>query len=120
MCAALASYKRGKDLDKDPEFLKRKADPEAFAYMYGSSATTLDKVITKEAKASVFIFLGSLLVIVAFAFLQMIHTADGTTLAKAVNLPKMNICIQIIMLMAAASNIMFCKASPKGLANGKM
>ena len=112
MCAALASYRRGKDLDKDPEFLKRKADPEQFAYMYGNTATTLDKVITKEAKASVFIFLGSLLVIVAFAFCQMIHVGDKT-LAQAINLPKMNICIQIIMLMAAACNIMFCKASPK-------
>ncbi|WP_290742365.1 anaerobic C4-dicarboxylate transporter [Fibrobacter sp. UBA4309] len=113
MCAAIASYKRGKDLDKDPEFLKRKSDPEMYAYMYGSSATTLDKVITPQAKASVFIFLGSLLIIVCFAFFQMIHTSSGETLAKAVNLPKMNICIQIIMLMAAAANIMFCKASPK-------
>jgi anaerobic C4-dicarboxylate transporter DcuB len=113
MCAAAASYKRGKDLDKDPEFLKRKADPEMYQYMYGSSATTLDKVITKEAKASVFVFLSALLVIVAFAFCQMIHVADGSTLAKAINLPKMNICIQIIMLAAAAANIIFCKAQPK-------
>ena len=112
MCAALASYKRGKDLDKDPAFLKRKADPETYAYMYGNSATTLDKVITKHAKASVFVFLGSLLVIVAFAFCQMIQV-DGQSVADAINLPKMNICIQIIMLMAAAANIMFCKASPK-------
>jgi anaerobic C4-dicarboxylate transporter DcuB len=113
MCAALASYRRGKDLDKDPEFLRRKSDPEQYAYMYGNTATTLDKVITPAAKASVFIFLGSLLIIVAFAFLQMFHTADGKTVAAAINLPKMNICIQIIMLMAAAANIMFCKASPK-------
>ena len=112
MCASLASYRRGKDLDKDPEFLKRKADPEQYQYMYGSSATTLDKVISKEAKASVFIFLGALLVIVGFAFCQMIHVGDKTV-AAAINLPKMNICIQIIMLMAAAANIMFCKASPK-------
>ena len=112
MCAALASYRRGKDLDKDPEFLKRKADPEQYAYMYGSSATTLDKVITKEAKASVFIFLASLLIIVGFAFCQMIKVGDQTLAAK-INLPKMNICIQIIMLMAAACNIMFCKAAPK-------
>ncbi len=112
MCAALASYKRGKDLDKDPEFLKRKADPETFQYMYGNSATTLDKVITREAKASVYVFLAALLVIVGFAFCQMIHVGDQT-LAKAINLPKMNICIQIIMLTAAAANIMFCKASPK-------
>ena len=117
MCAALASYRRGKDLDKDPEFLKRKADPEQYAYMYGNTATTLDKVITKEAKASVFIFLGSLLVIVAFAFCQMIHVGEQT-LAQAINLPKMNICIQIIMLMAAACNIMFCKAAPKKAVGG--
>lgn len=112
MCAAAASFRRGKDLDKDPEFLKRKADPELFQYMYGNTATTLDKVISKEAKASVFIFLGSLLVIVGFAFCQMIKV-DGESLAKAINLPKMNICIQIIMLMAAACNIIFCKAQPK-------
>ena len=117
MCAALASYRRGKDLDKDPEFLKRKADPEQYAYMYGNTATTLDKVITKEAKASVFIFLGSLLVIVAFAFCQMIHVGEQT-LAQAINLPKMKICIQIIMLMAAACNIMFCKAAPKKAVGG--
>ena len=43
MCASLASYKRGKDLDKDPEFQKRKADPKIHKYMYGNSATTLDK-----------------------------------------------------------------------------
>ena len=117
MCAALASYKRGKDLDKDPEFLKRKADPETYKYMYGSSATTLDKVITKPAKASVYVFLGALLVIVGFAFCQMIHVGDKT-LAQVINLPKMNICIQIIMLTAAAANIMFCKASPKKAVGG--
>ena len=117
MCAALASYKRGKDLDNDPEFQARKADPEMFKFMYGNTATTLDKVITREAKASVFIFLGALLVIVGFAFCQMIHVGDQT-LAKAINLPKMNICIQIIMLVAAACNIMFCKASPKKAVGG--
>ena len=113
MCAAAASYKRGKDLDKDPDFLQRKADPETYQYMYGNSATTLDKAITPEAKASVFIFLGALLIIVLFAFCQMIHVSDGRALAEALNLPKMNIIIQIIMLTAAACNIMFCNAKPK-------
>ena len=118
MCAAAASFRRGKDLDKDPAFLARKADPETYQYMYGSSATTLDKVITKEAKASVFIFLGALLVIVLFAFCQMLHVQDGRTVAEAINLPKMNIIIQIIMLTAAAANIIFCKAPPKKAVGG--
>ena len=112
MCASAASYRRGKDLDKDPEFQKRLADPETYKYMYGSSATTLDKTISKEAKASVFVFLGALFVIVCFAFMQMIKVGD-VSLAKYLNIPKMNIVIQIIMLTAAACNIMFCKASPK-------
>ncbi len=118
ICAAAASYRRGKDLDNDPEFLKRKADPELNRFMYGSSATTLDKVITPSAKASVYIFLFAILVIVGFAFCQMIHVPSGETLAKAINLPKMNINIQIIMLMAAACNIMFCKAAPKAAVGG--
>ena len=118
MCAAAASYKRGKDLDKDPLFQQRKADPETYQYMYGSHATTLDKTITPEARASVFIFLGALLVIVLFAFCQMIHVQDGRSLAEALSLPKMNIIIQIIMLTAAACNIMFCKAKPKKAVGG--
>ncbi len=112
MCAAAASYRRGKDLDKDPDFQKRIADPDQRAFVYGSNATTLDKVITKEAKASVFIFLGALLVIVLFAFCQMIKV-DGKTLATVMGIPKMNLIIQIIMLTAAACNIIFCKAQPK-------
>ena len=118
LCASAASYKRGKELDEDPEFIRRKSDPEMYQYMYGSSATTLDKVISREAKASVYIFLGSLLVIVGFAFCQMIKMPDGESLAQAINLPKMNICIQIIMLTAAAANIIFCKAQPKKAVGG--
>ena len=113
MCAAAASYNRGKDLDKDPAFQARLKDPETYKYMYGNSATTLDKTITREAKASVYVFLFALLVIVCFAFMQMIKVDGGVSLAKHLNLPKMNIVIQIIMLMAAACNIMFCKAQPK-------
>ena len=119
MCAAAASYKRGKDLDDDPEFQARKADPKMYKYMYVNKTTTLDKVITREAKLSVFIFLGALLVIVGFAFCQMIHVGDQT-LAKAINLPKMNICIQIIMLVAAALNIMLCKVDLKNCVSGSV
>ena len=119
MCAALASYKRGKDLDDDPEFQARKADPKIYKYMYVNKTTTLDKVITKEAKLSVFVFLGALLVIVGFAFCQMIHVGDQT-LAQAINLPKMNICIQIIMLVAAALNIMLCKVDLKNCVSGSV
>jgi len=70
MAAATASYRRGLDLDKDPGFQKRIADPAQREYIYGSSATTLDKEIPQSAKRAVYIFLGALAVIVFFAIVQ--------------------------------------------------
>ena len=104
MAAAAASYKRGKDLDKDPIFQAKLQDPEQRAYIYGNSATILDKEISKEAKGSVYIFLGALLSVVMFA----IFLPKMTYLHV-----KMNQVIQIIMITAAALMIIFCKASPK-------
>ena len=111
--AALASYRRGKDLDKDPEFQKRISDPAVRDYVYGSEATTLDKVIDKKAKLAVYIFLAAILVIVGLAFCQMLLSKES--LAK---LPKMNIAIQIIMLTATALMIILSKVDLKKAAAG--
>ena len=107
MLAATASYKRGLDLDKDPVFQARLRIPEQREYIYGSSATTLDKVIPVEAKRAVYIFLAALCVIVLFAAVpSLLPSWDGKSL-------KMSIVIQIVMITAAALMIIFCKASPK-------
>ena len=107
LAAAACSYKRGKDLDKDPEFQARLKDPDMYKYMYGENATLLDKVVTKEAKFSVLIFLFAILSIVVLA-------AAGY---KAV---KMNLVIQIIMLTAAGLMIILCKAKPAVATSGKV
>ena len=107
MAAAAASYRRGKDLDKDPEFQAKLQDPEQYNYIYGNTATTLNKKISKNAKHAVYIFLAALLVIVIFAiFPSLLPSWDGKAL-------KMNIVIQIVMISAAALMIIFCKAQPK-------
>jgi len=107
MVAAAASYHRGKDLDKDPVFQEKLKDPEQKAYIYGNSATTLDKQIPQSAKNAVFIFLAALAVIVLFAAVpSLLPSWDGKPL-------KMNIVIQIVMITAAALMIIFCKALPK-------
>ena len=112
MVAAMASYRRGKDLDKDPEFLKKISDPEQRNYIYGNSATMLDKKITPEAKRAVYIFLLALAVIVMFAALpSLLPSWEGKPL-------KMNIVIQIVMISAAALMIIFCKAKPKKAVSG--
>ena len=107
MAAAAASYKRGLDLDKDPEFQAKLKDPEQYNYIYGDTATTLDKTIPQSAKNAVFIFLGALAVIVMFAvFPQLLPVFESGRL-------KMNLVIQIVMITAAAFMILFCKADPK-------
>ena len=92
MAAAAASYHRGLDLDKDPEFQKKIADPAQRSYIYGSNATTLDKEIPQSAKNAVFIFLAALAIIVLFAAfpdilpeykqVQAIKGAENLTLAS--------------------------------------
>ena len=107
MAAAAASYHRGLDLDKDPDFQKKISDPVQREYIYGSGATTLDKEIPQSAKNAVFVFLGALAVIVFFAIFQSALPAwDGKPL-------KMNLVIQIVMIAAAALMILFYKAQPK-------
>ena len=107
MAAAAASYHRGLDLDKDPEFQKKIADPVQREYIYGSGATTLDKEIPQSARNAVFVFLGALCIIVFFAIFQSALPAwDGKPL-------KMNLVIQIVMIAAAALMILFCRAQPK-------
>ena len=71
MAAAAASYRRGKDLDKDPKFQERLKDPAQYQYIYGSTATTLDKKIGQESKNAVYIFLAALGIIVLFSIVQM-------------------------------------------------
>ena len=92
MAAAAASYHRGLDLDKDPEFQKKIADPVQRNFIYGSNATTLDKEIPQSAKNAVFIFLAALVIIVIFAAfpdilpeykqVQAIKGADDLTLVS--------------------------------------
>lgn len=111
MAAALCSYKRGKDLDKDPVFQERKANPKMYKYMYGETASVLDKEVTKSAKLSVYIFLGALLVITLYSFFQIIgHDIRPVVGGKPIG---MNIIIQIVMITAAALMIIFAKANPR-------
>lgn len=78
VAAAALSYRRGLDLDKDPVFQARIKDPEQYKFVYGESATTLNKTISPEAKRAVFIFLGALVIIVFFAIFQNALPAYNT------------------------------------------
>ena len=81
LAAALWSTGRGKDLDKDPEFLERCKDP-AFRTALDASVTTLDKVLPKTAKMSVALFFGGILtVIILSIFPVLLPHFNGKPLA---------------------------------------
>ena len=121
LAASAVSYKRGLDLDKDPAYQARLKDPQMKEYMFGSTASVLDKEVSKEAKHAVYIFLGALAVIVLFSICQISghdirpqfptgKIVDGVAQMKPL---AMNVIIQIVMISAAAFMIIFCKAEPK-------
>lgn len=71
LAAVAYSWHRGLDLDKDPQFQAKLKDPKQYAYIYGSNATTLNKQIPQHSKNAVYIFLGTLAVIVVISLCQM-------------------------------------------------
>jgi len=114
--AALWSMRRGKDLDKDPEFQSRIQDPEQKAYIYGESSTLLDKVFPKEAYWATWIFfaaIGAVVLLGAFPGLRPLLGEVG----KA-NPLSMNLAIQMMMLSSGALILMFCKVRPQEIPNG--
>ena len=75
MVAAAWSSRRGLDLDKDPEFQARIADPVQHDFIYGNTQTVLNKQIDKKSKYAVYIFLSAVVLIVILAFAQQILPA---------------------------------------------
>jgi len=120
LAASAASYRRGKDLDKDPEFQKRLSNENYRNYIYDTS-TTLDKLVDKNAKLSVLIFLCAILVIVIFSVCQIAGCDIRPSYPNADGEMKplgMNLIIQIVMITAAALMIIICKANPKKAVDG--
>ncbi len=109
LAAVAYSWKRGLDLDKDPEFQKKLEDPAQREYIYGSNATTLDHVISKKSKRAVYIFLGALGFIILLSIFRMVNF----DLVSSWNAIPMSVLIQIVMICAAAFMIVFCNAKPK-------
>ena len=118
LCASIASYKRGLDLDKDPQFQQKMADSEMREYVMGGGVTMLDKDMGQNAKYCVYLFLGALATIVGFASVQLF--VDAETLEGINRIPKMNIVIQIVMLTAAALMIILFNADPKKAVAGQV
>ncbi len=114
--ASVFSYKRGLDLDKDPKFQARLADPKIKEYMFGGSVTTLDKELPASARYSVYIFLAAIVSIIVFASFPALLPSWGN---PAIPL-SMAVAIQVIMLTAAGLMVTLCKVDPKKVVGGSV
>ncbi|QGU02783.1 Anaerobic C4-dicarboxylate transporter DcuB [Corynebacterium kalinowskii] len=115
LLAALWSMRRGKDLDKDEAFQERLKDPEFKKLVYGSSETLLGKVFPKEsfrAMWAFFIAIGTVVILGAFENLR--PAFEGK---KGMEPLSMNLVIQMVMLVAGAFILIFCKVESGKIAN---
>lgn len=116
LIAALWSLRRGKDLDKDPDFQKNKRSRAAGLYIYGSTDTLLNQVFPKQAYWSTWIFFAAIVIVVllgAFADLRPAFEVKGKLQSLS-----MNLVIQMMMLIAGAVILIGCKVKPSDISNG--
>ena len=118
--AALWSYRRGKDLEDDPEFQKLISNPEDKAYVYGSNTESLiDKELPKSYYRSMYIFLIGIVVIAVLGNCPQLlpHYPNAKGVMKAISMTDV---IQMIMLFLAAMMLFFCKMKAKDVGNSQV
>ncbi len=108
------SWFRGKDLDKDPEFQARIADPEMRALVYGDSTTLMGKQLRTGQWVAMWIFIGAIvLVAVLGAFESLRPLVAGKPLS-------MILTIQMFMLLAGALIIVLTKTDPTAIGKNEV
>jgi anaerobic C4-dicarboxylate transporter DcuB len=120
LCAAIWSYRRGKDLDKDPEFQAFIKDPENNAYVYGDTSESLqDKEMPKSYYHAMFIFFAGIIVIALLGNLPDLlpHFPDAKGVLKPVS---MTTVIQMVMLCVAAIILFVTRIKAKDVGNSQV
>lgn len=115
LVAATVANFLGKNLDDDPEYQRRLADPVLRAEMDAGGASLLQEKLPLTAILSVFLFLAGLLSIVVLGiFPELRPVADPETL-KPIG---MGPIIQMCLLTAAAVIVIFCRVKAKQMVSG--
>src|SRR5512139_2796425 len=114
LAIGIFSWFRGKDLDKDPEFQARIADPEMKKYVYGESKSLLGVKLTGSQSTAMWIFLGAIAVV---AFLGAVTSLRPLVGGKPMS---MVLTIQMFMLLAGALIIIFTKTNPNDIGKNEV
>ncbi|WP_279028897.1 anaerobic C4-dicarboxylate transporter [Gibbsiella quercinecans] len=114
LAIGIFSWFRGKDLDKDPEFQKFISVPENREYVYGDTATLLDKKLPRSNWVAMWIFLAT---IAAVALLGAVTELRPTFNGKPLS---MVLVIQMFMLVSGALIIITTKTNPASISKNEV
>ena len=117
--AALWSYRRGKDLDKDPDFQEFIKDPANKEYVYGDAESLQGKQLPASYFHAMYIFFIGILVIALLGnFSDLLpHFPNAKGEMKAIS---MTAVIQMVMLLVAAVILFVCKVKAKDVGNSQV
>jgi anaerobic C4-dicarboxylate transporter DcuB len=114
LAIGIFSWFRGKDLDKDEDFQKLIADPEAKKRVYGEATTLIGKKLEKGQWIAMWIFVGAIVVV---ALLGAMESWRPLVNKKPMS---MVLTIQMFMLMAGAFIIVFTPTKPGEIAKNEV
>lgn len=117
--AALWSYRRGKDLDKDEQFQEFIKDPENKKYVYGETESLLNKELPPSFYHAMYIFFAGIIVIACLGnFPELLpHFPNAKGDLKPIS---MTAVIQMVMLLVAAIILFVCKVKAKDVGNSQV
>lgn len=114
LAIGIFSWFRGKDLDKDEVFQEFISVPENKQYVYGDTATLLDKKLPASNWVAMWIFLGAIAVVATLGIYKELRPVFG---GKPLS---MVLCIQMFMLLAGALIIIFTKTNAASISKNEV
>ncbi|TCV95253.1 anaerobic C4-dicarboxylate transporter [Biostraticola tofi] len=114
LAIGIFSWFRGKDLDKDPVFQQFISVPENYHYVYGDTATLLDKKLPKSNWLAMWIFLATIAAVAILGAVSALRPVfDGKPLS-------MVLVIQMFMLVSGALIIIATKTNPASISKNEV
>ncbi len=108
---SLYSMRRGVELEDDPEYQRRMADPVMRKQIEETTATSLDEKLPASAKHAVILFLAGLVCIVLVAMMPELRTIGEKAM-------KMSVIIQMLMLAFGGLILLFTKTDVRKVPEG--
>lgn len=114
MIGALFASRMGKDLDKDPEYLRRVEEGQVPSFNQHEE----HQPVNRRAKLSVFVFLAAAFAVVLLGTFPELRPA--WEVAGKIEHMAMPVAIEIVMLTAAACIILLCKVNVDDVVKGNV